>query len=80
MTGSNHSELMDHLDQIGLKENTYVFTSDNGGGMRGNAPLRGAKADLTEGGIRVPLIVIGQMLKEFILQSSVVGWDFYQHL
>ena len=71
-------ELMDHLDQIGLKENTYVFfTSDNGGGLRGNAPLRGAKADLTEGGIRVPLIVIGpDVKKNSFCNIPVVGWDF----
>ncbi len=44
--------LLDALEMLGMANNTYVvFTSDNGGGMRGNGPLRGAKADLTEGGI-----------------------------
>ncbi|MEO1497877.1 MAG: sulfatase [Planctomycetota bacterium] len=62
-------------DELGLAGNTYLFfTSDNGGvplippravygkplrtpGM--NAPLRRGKWDLTEGGIRVPLFVVG---------------------
>ena len=43
-------DLLDHLDALGITENTYViFTSDNGGGLRGNKPLSGAKGDLTEG-------------------------------
>ncbi len=61
--------LIEHLDdgigkvlaalrEIGLADNTLVvFSSDNGGqldaGAR-NAPLRGGKQDMTEGGIRVP--------------------------
>lgn len=61
-------QLLDLLAKHGLDEQTLVmFTSDNGphqegGGdydpefMDSNGPLRGIKRDLTDGGIRVPLI------------------------
>jgi arylsulfatase A len=51
--------MLKKLEDLGLKENTLViFFSDNGQlGPRSGAPLRGSKADLYEGGIRMPLIV-----------------------
>lgn len=59
-------ELMEKLDELGIADNTLVlFTSDNGSYAEGgyhysmldsNAPFRGGKRDLYEGGIRVPLI------------------------
>lgn len=48
------------LAELDLLENTiFIFTSDNGGesNVTSNAPLRGGKSELYEGGIRVPLIV-----------------------
>jgi len=60
--------LMDAVDAAGLTQRTiFIFTSDNGGNMynsvdgttpTSNAPLRGGKATVFEGGIRVPCIVV----------------------
>lgn len=50
--------LLEELRKLGIEENTLVFfTSDNGatGGGR-NGVLRGRKAQLFEGGVRVPAI------------------------
>ncbi len=59
-------KLLDLLKRLGLDGKTLVlFSSDNGPHREGgndpdfndsNGPLRGIKRDLTEGGIRVPLI------------------------
>jgi len=59
-------KLLDHLQKLGLDENTLVvFSSDNGATREGghdlerfapSGPLRGIKRDLYEGGIRVPAI------------------------
>ncbi|MBW6481124.1 MAG: arylsulfatase [Bacteroidales bacterium] len=58
--------ILDKLEEKDIAENTLViFTSDNGSYTEGgyhysmhnsNAPLRGGKRDLYEGGIRVPAI------------------------
>ena len=55
-------QLMDHLDRLGIRENTLViFSSDNGPdpmtGERYNRGLRGTKYTVYEGGIHVPLLV-----------------------
>ncbi len=51
--------VLDTLHRFELEQDTIVlFMSDNGGsGNGGNAPLRGAKSTMWEGGLRVPLIV-----------------------
>jgi len=50
--------ILDRLDRYQLADNTLVvFFSDNGGsGSADNAPLRGRKATMWEGGLRVPFI------------------------
>jgi arylsulfatase A-like enzyme len=51
-------EVMKLLAEMGQEKNTLVlFLSDNGGsGNGGNAPLRGQKSTMWEGGLRVPFI------------------------
>jgi arylsulfatase A len=52
--------IMEALDRLELAAHTVlVFVSDNGGLARAtpNAPLRGGKGTMYEGGVRIPLIV-----------------------
>ena len=60
--------LLDALDRLQIADNTIIiFTSDNGGNMyneidgttpTSNAPLRGGKATMFEGGTRVPGVIV----------------------
>ncbi|WP_461107385.1 sulfatase [Spirosoma koreense] len=52
-------QIVSTLNELGLSENTLIlFTSDNGGesNVTSNAPWRGGKSELYEGGIREPFI------------------------
>jgi len=84
--------ILDKLDELQLAGNTIViFFSDNGGvggyeaagvpakGITANAPLRGGKGMLYEGGIRVPLIVrwTGTVKPGSVCDEPVISLDFY---
>jgi uncharacterized sulfatase len=73
-------DLLQALDQAGLKNETLVvFTSDNGGHpeFTANAPLRGSKWNLYEGGIRVPFLVRWpeHIPAGTVCDTPVVGYD-----
>lgn len=77
--------LLDDPNQDGdasdsIANNTVVFfTSDNGGTHADNLPLKGKKGMLTEGGIRVPLVVRwpGQISAGSVSNRKIHCLDFY---
>ena len=81
--------LLDALDRLKLTDNTViVFFSDNGGNMynevddttpTSNAPLRGGKASMFDGGVRVPMIVAwpGTITPETRSDALVQSTDFF---
>ena len=75
-------EILKYLNDNGLMENTLViFTSDNGGApaVTTNAPLRGGKTSLYEGGTRVPLILYGYGTENSPneIDSRIITMDFF---
>ena len=78
--------LLEKLDELGLTDRTIVvFTSDNGGrglDISDNAPLRGDKGNLYEGGIREPLIIRwpGVTKPGAVCSVPVISTDFYPTL
>ncbi|MBN1479059.1 DUF4976 domain-containing protein [candidate division KSB1 bacterium] len=86
-------KVLQKLDELHLADNTVViFFSDNGGLVQdylrvgpictSNAPLRGEKGTLYEGGIREPLIVRwpGSVKANTICDTPVSSIDFYPTL
>jgi arylsulfatase A len=75
-------KMMDLLEARGELENTYIiYTSDNGGGMRPNGPLGWGKAQLFEGGLRVPFVVAGPGVKPGVqCDVPIVQWDLLSTL
>lgn len=78
------------VEQLGLASNTLIiFTSDNGGLVRGNdwnkgkitsnTPLRGGKGTCYEGGTRVPLICSwkGKIQEGIVNNEPVIGTDLF---
>ena len=75
-------EMLDLLDDYNIADNTIViFFSDNGGssGYSVNTPLKGYKAWMFEGGIRVPCIIrypkkiaAGGLSDEFLTSLEIV--------
>lgn len=73
-------QLLQALEETGLDKNTLViFTSDNGGhpAYTDNAPLKGNKWNLYEGGIREPFIVKWPGVVAGTTESPepVIQWD-----
>ena len=74
--------ISDKLEALGLADDTIlIFTSDNGGETRvtTNAPLRGGKSELYEGGIREPFIIRwpGRIPAATVCDQPIATVDLY---
>jgi len=74
-------KLMKKLDDLGIRDDTYVvFTTDNGtaGGIDGRLngrPVRGGKAKLTENGPRQPFIVTGPGVPQGVRTDALTDFS-----
>ena len=84
-TDQGIGRIMDKLDELNLANNTVVFFFSDNGGVRtitSNAPLRGGKGMLYEGGIREPMLVRwpGLVKPGSRCETPIIGIDFYPTL
>jgi arylsulfatase A-like enzyme len=75
-------QIIDKLEELGLTDKTIViFYSDNGGleSLQDQAPLRGGKATVFEGGIKVPMAIKwpGVITPGIISETLVSSQDFF---
>ena len=73
--------ILDKVSELGISDNTYiVYMSDHGAGLNvsSNLPLALGKGCLTEGALRVPLIISGPgVATNAFCSVPAVGWDLY---
>ena len=78
--------ILDKIEELGLKENTYIiYSSDNGSvpiivpkkyyEKSYNYPLKRGKWDATEGGVRVPFIMSGPNIKSNIYSNTPISFS-----
>jgi arylsulfatase A-like enzyme len=80
-------QIVEAVDRAGARKDTlFVFSSDNGGPaprrVTNNGPLRGAKATLYEGGVRVPAFVTweGHVKPGSVVDAPLHAVDWYPTL
>jgi arylsulfatase A-like enzyme len=75
--------LVQALDALGLTDDTlFVFYSDNGGSTQygaDNTPLRGGKAQVYEGGVRVPALIRwpGRLPGGRVIDAPLISMDIF---
>jgi len=84
-TDQGVGHIMDKLDELNLTDNTVVFFFSDNGGVRtitSNAPLRGGKGMLYEGGIREPMCVRwpAHVKPGTRCDTPIIGIDFFPSL